>query len=150
MPARVAWSPAQLALFEANKLPRTKRKRFASEMATHVAVADMLRKLAMPGWWWSTIPSGEMRTETTGALLKRLGLKRGIPDFLFIGPSGTHRWMELKRAGNGGRLSPDQLEFQGMCIERGISHAVVRGFAEAEAQLREWHVLRPDVSEPKR
>lgn len=142
MPSRVAWTPQQLALFDADQKRRRKRAVPVPERATHIAVADMLAKLARPDWWWSTIPSGELRTKETGALLRRMGVRPGIPDLLFIAPDGSTRWLELKR-GRAGRLSPAQLEFQALCVARGIPHAVARSFTEAEAQLRAWGCLRP-------
>ena len=60
-------------------------------------MADLLRIACRPGWWWSHIPSGEYRSEKTGSLLKRMGLKPGMSDFLFVGPTGQHYWLELKR-----------------------------------------------------
>jgi hypothetical protein len=142
MPTSVRWTPRQLQMFEQGKRPR--RPKPVLERRTHIAIADMLWKLGKPEWWWSHIPSGELRSEATGALLKRMGLKPGMGDFLFIGPAGDHRWLELKRQGSG-RLSDAQLEFAGMCRSRGVPHAVVHSFREAEAQLREWNVLRDEA-----
>jgi len=119
------------------------RRRPALERSTHIAVADMLRMLALPDWWWSTIPSGELRTQATGRLLHRMGLRPGIPDFLLIDRDGQHYYLELKRGT--ARLNPAQLEFQAMCYARDIPHAVARSFAEAETQLRAWGVLRPEA-----
>ena len=66
------------------------------ERRTHIAIADTLRVACRPGWWWSHVPSGEHRTEKTGALLKRMGLRRGMSDFLFS-PHWSPCWLELKR-----------------------------------------------------
>jgi hypothetical protein len=136
----MAWSPAQLALFEANKLPRTKRKHYAYEKATHIAIADLLRLDAKPGLLWTHIASGEYRTEATAALLKRYGVAPGWPDLIFMDLAGSIAFLEFKR--RGGRLSQAQEQFRTACQERGVRHAVCYSFAEAEAQLREWHFLR--------
>ena len=90
MNTRVAWTPQQMALFDPDQKRRRKRNVSAPERSTHIAVADMLGKLAAPGWWFSHIASGELRTEATGRLLKRMGLKPGIPDLLLIAPDGRH------------------------------------------------------------
>jgi len=140
MPARVAWSPAQLVLFEANKLPRTRRSHYAYEKAIHIAIADLLRLDAKPGLLWTHIASGEYRTDATAALLKRLGVQPGWPDLMFVDVAGAVAFMEFKR--RGGRLSPEQDKFRAACVERGIRHAVCYSFAEAETQLREWHFLQ--------
>jgi hypothetical protein len=67
------------------------------ERRTHIALADLLRAACRPGWWWSHVPSGEHRSERTGGLLKRMGLRPGMLDFLLISPAGEHHWLELKR-----------------------------------------------------
>lgn len=119
------------------------KRRQQPEFRLQCAVADMLWKLALPGWWWSAIPSGEKRTIETGERLKRAGLKAGMFDYLLIGPDGTHVWLELKA--DKGVLSPAQLDFEGMLCRCGVKHAVVWGFGEAERQLRDWGVLRPEA-----
>jgi hypothetical protein len=149
MSARIGWSDRQLRLFETGKIPRGCKLGGRSpppiERRTAIALADTLRKLARPGWFWTYIASGELRPEGTGGLLQRLGLKRGLPDYLLISPAGVHYWLELKRV-RLGMVSDDQLQFAGMCQARAIPHAICRGFKEAEAQLREWDVLRPDAT----
>ena len=64
------------------------------ERKVHIALADTLRAACRPDWWWSHIPSGEHRSEKTGALLKRMGMQRGMLDFLLISPTGAHHWLE--------------------------------------------------------
>lgn len=153
MPTRVAWSPAdwarldaeQLALFEPKgpkgRRPARGKPKPAPERSTHIALADMLRLRACPDIFWTHIPAGEHRSDKTGALLKRMGLKPGLPDFVFIDRHGHHRYLELKR-GRLGKLSLAQELFGSLMLERGVPYAVVRSFAEAEAVLREWGMLR--------
>ncbi|MGL5064680.1 MAG: VRR-NUC domain-containing protein [Microcoleus sp.] len=54
------------------------------------------------------IPNGEKRSPKTGAKLKRLGVKAGIPDlFLSVAAQGFHGlYIEMKK--KGGRISDDQ------------------------------------------
>lgn len=109
------------------------------ERRTHIALADTLRIACRPGWWWSHVPSGEHRSEQTGALLKRMGLQRGMLDFVFISPTGAHHWLELKRG------SAPLTDAQQAFIERlnrcGVPHHVARSYDDAECQLKEWGVL---------
>ena len=111
----------------------------APERRTHIAIADTLRADCRPGWWWSHIPSGEYRTENTGALLKRMGLKPGMSDFLLIDPLGEHHWLELKRGAS--PLSEHQTDFLGMLRQRGVKCAVARSYADAIDTLKAWGVL---------
>jgi len=111
----------------------------APERRTHIAIADLLRLSCRPGWWWSHIPSGEHRTEQTGALLRRMGLKPGMFDFLLISPAGAHHWLELKRGF--APLTDGQIEFAAMLRSRNVPHAVARSYEEAMRQLTSWGVL---------
>lgn len=144
MPTRVAWKPQQLALFSRmgpkGRRPARAKPPAALERQTAIALADRLRLAAQSGWWWSYIGNGEKRSARTGGLLKRLGLRPGLPDYLFIGPRGDHRWLELKRRGRG-RISETQLEFAELCRQRDIKHAICFSFDEAESVLRDWGVL---------
>jgi len=112
----------------------------APERSTHIAIADLLRTACKPGWWWSHIPSGELRTEATGALLKRMGLKPGMGDFLLVDPVGVHHWLELKR-GTDAVLSEGQVQFCNAMRSRGVPYEVSRSFAAAEKQLKKWGAL---------
>ena len=111
----------------------------ALERRTHIAIANLLRHTARAGWWWTHIPSGELRTEATGALLKRMGLQRGMADFLLISPTGVHHWLELKR-GNA-PLTEDQEAFAAALRRCGVPYAVARGYDDAVRQLTRWDAL---------
>jgi hypothetical protein len=109
------------------------------ERRTHIALADLLRHTCRPGWWWSHIPSGEHRSEKTGALLKRMGTQRGMLDFLLISPSGEHHWLELKRGS--APLTEAQQAFIEQLNRRGVPHYVARNYDAAVQQLKQWGVL---------
>jgi VRR-NUC domain len=109
------------------------------ERRTHIALADLLRHTCRPGWWWSHIPSGEYRSEKTGALLKRMGTQRGMLDFLLISPTGAHHWLELKRGS--APLTEAQQAFIEQLNRRGVPWFVARDYDAAVRQLKEWGVL---------
>jgi len=111
----------------------------ALERRTHIAIADLLRQAAGAGWWWSHIPSGEHRTEQTGALLQRMGLKPGMLDFLLISPAGAHHWLELKRGL--APLTDGQIEFTAELRRRGVPYYIARDYDAAVRQLKLWGVL---------
>jgi len=119
---------------------RPKRIARAPERSTHIAIADLLRNGCKSGWWWSHIPSGELRTEATGALLKRMGLKPGMGDFLLVSPAGVHHWLELKR-GTDAVLSEGQLLFCAAMRSRGVPYEIARSYEAAEKQLKKWGAL---------
>jgi hypothetical protein len=111
----------------------------APERRTHIALADLLRLSCRPGWWWSHIPSGEHRTEQTGALLQRMGLRPGMLDFLLISPAGAHHWLELKRGL--APLTDGQIEFTAELRRRRVPYYVARDYDAAVRQLKLWGVL---------
>jgi hypothetical protein len=115
------------------------RQAVALERRTHILLADTLRAACRPGWWWSHIPSGELRTEQTGRLLKRMGLQPGMADMLLISPIGTHYWLELKR-GNA-PLTDGQQAFAAMCREHYVPYQIARSYDEAVAALKQWGAL---------
>jgi hypothetical protein len=128
----------QLSLFKGRRQRGVKPKPVI-ERKTHIAIADALRAGCSPGWEWTHFPAGEHRTEKTGALLKRMGMKKGWSDFVLMGPDGVHHWLELKR-GNA-PLTEEQEGFRDACDERGVPWAVARSFNEAIAVLQRWGAL---------
>ena len=110
------------------------------ERRTHIAIADLFRWQAHhKGWWWSHVGSGEYRTEKTSALLKKMGLRPGMLDFLLISPTGQHFWLELKRGP--APLTEAQQAFIAQLERRGVPWFVARDYDSAVKQLEAWGVL---------
>jgi hypothetical protein len=128
----------QLSLFK-GKRQRGVRPKAAPEFRTQCALADLLRQCASSEWFWTAFPAGEKRTEATGARLKRMGLKRGVSDFVFISPGGEFCGLELKRRGE--RQSEAQMAFEAWCLAHGVTYAVVDSYDAAVAILKRWGVL---------
>lgn len=114
----------------------------ALEQATHIAIADTLRRWAYPHWWWSHIGHGGKRSAETGRLLKRMGVKPGISDFLLIGPTGFH-FLELKRPPN--KPTEAQIDFGIAVIAGGGKFAVANSYEEAIGVLKMWGCLKVNV-----
>lgn len=87
----------QLHLFKGKRqkgvLPRS------SEFELHCMVADALRRWCDPAWRYTHLPMGEKRDPATAMRLKRMGVTRGWPDFMFFGPRKQVLFLELKRPG---------------------------------------------------
>lgn len=121
----------------------TKRVRKAPrplERALHIAVADTLKVGIAPGWLWAHYPSGELRQEKTGALLQRMGVKKGWPDLLLVSPDRARlHGLELKRQGE--KPTESQLDFM---VQLGRAGGVFRwtdNYDEAVEILRSWGAL---------
>lgn len=115
------------------------RSRYEDDL--QVAVAQYLD---LRGWLWTHFPAGEKRHPRVGAKLKRMGLKRGVPDCLIFEPvpkcvvQSTDYFkirpgyyglaIELKRPKQGtrraGTMSKDQLEWRRRLADAGWLHVV--------------------------
>lgn len=140
---------------------RRKRRpgRGSREFNLHVMVADVLERLATKGWQWTHLPFGEHRNPITGARLKRMGTKRGWPDFILLPPmeivpnilAPERRvslyprpcFLELKR--KGGKLTEEQHELMLWMIANGYIYVVADNFNTALDILREWGAIRSTV-----
>ena len=113
-------------------------------------VADVLERWATKGWQWTHLPFGEHRNAITGARLKRMGTKRGWPDFILLAPldygmprpPGPH-FLELKR--KGGKLSDEQFELMQWLTTNGYEYKVCDNFNTALDILQEWGAIRSTV-----
>lgn len=102
------------------------------------AIVDLLFK-AKPRALWFHVPNGGHRDKRTGAKLAGLGVRKGVPDLVFIGFDGLIRFMELKA--EKGRMTPEQKAWREAATAIGIPFAVVRSLDEAVATLNAWGLL---------
>jgi hypothetical protein len=124
-------TPSLLKLMTGSKArPRKVPQTAPKEYRLQTDVAGVLKDHALPEW----------RVARTGARLKRMGLKRGWPDFVLVSPHGAFHGLELKRLGED--LTDEQLDFQLWCIRHGVAHSVADSFDLALATLNAWGCLR--------
>jgi hypothetical protein len=116
------------------------------EIELHCAVATLLRQHCLETWRWFHPANGELRDPVVGAKLKRMGLQKGIPDFVMIAPNGLFHGLELKRPGE--RLTEEQGTFQSWSIARGVPYCVAHDIDQVLQVLDRWNCLRIVI--PKR
>lgn len=139
-------APAQLEIWTRPAFkPMPRKGRLAAEFRLSCAVADMIARFVMPGWRWSHLPFGELRTFETANRLKRMGTHKGWPDYLFVHERGACVWMELKR--RGGRLSDEQIEIAKFLKRAGHCWLIADTFVKARDQLILWGVLKPEAKD---
>jgi len=109
------------------------------ERQIHLGIVHALHMLAAPNVvWWHT--ANERKTsKKEGALLKRLGVKAGVPDFIILAPDRV-RFLEVKRPGK--YLSPAQRDMEAALERIGLDVTVVRSIDGAISHLEEWGVIR--------
>lgn len=112
-------------------------------------------KLALPkGSRFSHLPCGEHRTAATAGKLKRMGVTKGVPDFLIAVPPmatrlGVLSFLELKS--EKGKPSEDQREWGGLIQDaQGGNYDVCRTLVEVERSLRELGIRLNASVEGKR
>jgi hypothetical protein len=137
---RVA-SAGQLHLFRRGPPERVPP---ALEFATACALADTLKRSARADWQWSAFPAGELRSQATGERLRRMGLAKGWPDYLFVSPAGQLHFLELKR-GTRGRLTDEQAAFRDWCVAHAVPWQLARSYDEAIAAVAAWGALKHKV-----
>jgi len=115
----------------------------AKEFSIHCALADVARRWCSSDWVWTHLPFGEHRSAITGARLKRMGVNRGWPDFVFVGP-GRVVWLELKR--RGGRQSQEQAAIGEHLTSCGFAYVVADSFDAAITALKTHGILRVAIS----
>ena len=106
--------------------------RKSPELTIHNAIADHLRLLAPKSCLWFHIPNGESRSARTGAKLKRMGVRKGAPDFMVM-YHGRVIWLEVKAEGK--YPSKEQRAFRDLAEAAGGIYCVVRSSAEAMGAL---------------
>lgn len=112
-----------------------------TEFDLHIFVAELMRKAGRRDVIFAHVPNGEARNAVTGAKLKRMGVRPGFPDFIFIlPPHGRAAFLELKT--EKGRLSQTQKTFETDAEQCGAYYAVARSPGEVEGILQAWQVLR--------
>lgn len=81
---------------------------------------------------------GRRTVQHTMALL-RMGLKPGVPDICLPVARGKYHGLYIELKAKGGRLSPEQREWQRALLEEGYCAVVCRGFDEARETI-DWYM----------
>ena len=121
-----------------SKLPKKSKLPALSENQIHSQIAQLLaRALPVKVMWWHT-PNGEARTAATGAKLKRMGVKPGVPDFLLYDrATGFLHCIEVKA--DSGYLSDAQKGWMDLFTSSPTGrYAVARSMGEALNILHDW------------
>lgn len=112
------------------------------EQTIHLAVAQHLRTRGVPGVvWWHT-PNGGQRGKAAGGILKAMGMRAGVSDFIFVHADRIYA-LELKA--EGGRATEAQLQFLSEIDRAGAFTALPTGLDAALATLEAWGLIRPAI-----
>ena len=106
------------------------------------SIVDMLRKVPVRALWFH-VPNGGLRAKKTAAKLVGLGVRKGVPDLVFIGFDGRAYFMELKAAK--GRLTPEQKAWQDTCDALGLPFTVIKSLDDAVVTLSAWGLIDASI-----
>lgn len=91
---------------------------------------------AYPGLTYFHPANGGARSVVEGAIFKTMGVKAGVPDLVFVIPTGRVGFIELK-AGKG-KLTESQEAFRDKVRESGAWWSEARSVAEVAEILEKW------------
>jgi hypothetical protein len=143
---------AQLNLFK-GKRQRGEAPPPALEFQVCCAISDTIDVAIRPGWRYTHLPFGEHRDHAinpktgkryspTGSRLKRMGTKKGWPDYIFVGPARAMFWLEMKR-GKRGRPSEEQEEIAAHLLGCGFDYLRASSYKQAIDALVERRIIWP-------
>ena len=111
----------------------TKRER--PEERLQQAIVTAISRMA-PKVYCFHIPNGGLRSKLEAIRMKAGGVRRGVPDLCLILSDGEVAFVEIKAAG--GKLSPEQMAFSLMCLNRSTKWALLNDVAQVETLLSAW------------
>jgi hypothetical protein len=109
------------------------------ERDLHLYAAQTLRLFGKRDLIWFHPVNEGARSARTGAFLKKMGMKPGVPDFALVLPGGRAAFLELKQ--RKGRQSVEQKAFQLSCEQTGVPYRVARSPEEVSSILTEWGAI---------
>ncbi len=120
--------------------PNSRQLMKRSEYDIHVATVDYLHALGpkLKSHFFH-VPNEGRHTVKYRVKLKRLGVKAGVPDLLFVLPGGRLGCVELKS--DKGRQSKAQKEFEKTCEHYDVPYVLARSPEEVVDALRQWGAL---------
>lgn len=110
----------------------------SKEDSLQIAVADYLR-LQYPKALWIHCPNGGSRNAIEGAKLKKMGVKKGVPDILIFEPKGDYHCglaIELKIAPN--KATKEQIDFLADLEKRGWQCELCFDFNDAKEIIDDY------------
>ena len=97
----------------------------------------------MDRWHATGLPNTLVATIPNARAFGQVGLTRGLPDLVVLGPQLPIGFIELKTAK--GKLSDPQIAFKDLCHSIKARYAVTYGLDEAIQILEIWGLVKPDV-----
>jgi hypothetical protein len=120
-----------------------KRRAAMSEATLQEHVVKLLQAYGRSDICWFHVPNGESRSKKTGARLKRMGVRAGVADLIFL-VDGRMIALELKT--EIGHIRKEQEEFAEGVMCAGGEYRIAYGLSGALTALHAINVIRPNIT----
>jgi hypothetical protein len=107
------------------------------ETRLHAAVVRFVRITCPECRIWHPANGGK-RSKETARLMTALGVERGTPDLVIMGPNRAIGFFEIKSPN--GRLTDEQDMFRMDCIKWGFPFAIIKDLDDVKAAITAWHL----------
>lgn len=109
------------------------------EDALHEAVVATAHASLLPGVYWFHVPNQSRANVAYRAKLKRMGVRAGVPDLVFIHHGCAH-FIELKAGA--GRQQPSQVAAMVAIRWAGGIYEICRSVEECQKLWKEWGMTK--------
>lgn len=106
-----------------------------SEDQEQIAVVDWCKAMRIPV---AHIPNEGKRSPQRGALMKRMGLRKGFPDLFVPMPRGGFHGLFLEMKAKGGKTTKEQEEWLSLLNENGYAVCVAVGANEGIEKIKRY------------
>jgi hypothetical protein len=84
------------------------------------------------------IPNEAKRSYAAAATLKKMGMRKGVPDLCIPVPVGRHHGLFIEMKYNRNKTSPEQDRWLELLNEHGYIASVCWGFEEARQEIKDY------------
>lgn len=113
-----------------------------SEQIMLIEWAELMQRRLPALKWLYHVPNGGKRDPVTGALLKKMGVKAGVPDLFLPEPAGKFHGLYIEMKCGNGRPSDEQRKWIAHLCEAGYAVHVCYGFKEAAKVILDYLGVR--------
>lgn len=117
---------------------KTLKKRLQPERQERIAFMDWVRFNRHVEKYLFVIPNEGLRNPITGALLKRMGMVKGIPDYFFFYPLGGYHGLFIEFKYGNKKQTKEQKQFFEKAQDIGYKCIVVYSAKEAIDAIKEY------------
>ena len=109
-----------------------------SEQIMLIEWAELMQRRIPALKWLYHVPNGGKRDPVTGALLKKMGVKAGVPDLCLPVPVGKYHGLYIEMKCGKGRPSDEQRKWIAHLCEVGYCVHICYGFREAAKTILDY------------